>query len=100
MADIVYKFDQMRSAAAKIEDIAQRYKTASDKFQSDFAEAVTGWEGASKDKLSNFISVAVNEYTGTTVPGVVNSLSELLKANAEQMEKADQQIADNIPSEL
>ena len=29
-----------------------------------------------------------------------NALSELLKANADQMEKADQQIADNIPSEL
>ena len=100
MADIVYKFDQMRSAAAKVEDISQRYKAASDKFQSEFADATKDWEGSSKEKLSQFISVVVNEYTGTTVPGVVNALSELLKANADQMEKADQQIADNIPSEL
>ena len=45
MADIVYKFDQMRSAAAKVEDISQRYKAASDKFQSEFADATKDWEG-------------------------------------------------------
>ena len=44
MADIVYKFDQMRSAAAKVEDISQRYKAASDKFQSEFADATKDWE--------------------------------------------------------
>lgn len=100
MADIVFKYDEMRNAVTQIADIASRYKAASDKFQSDFADAVAGWEGASKDKLSAFVTGPVNEYMGTTVPGIITSLSELLKANAEQMEAADQQIADNIPSSL
>ena len=82
MADIVFKFDEMRTAVTQITDIASRYKAASDKFQADFAEG------------------PVNEYMGTTVPGIVTALAELLKANADQMEQADQQIADNIPASL
>ncbi len=100
MADIVFKFDEMRNAASKIEDISNRYKAASQKFQTDFADATKDWEGASKDKLTQFITGAVNEYMGTTVPGIVTALAELIKANADQMEKADQQLADNIPTSL
>lgn len=100
MADIVFKFDEMRNAVNQLADISARYKAAADKFQSEFADAITGWEGASRDKLLNFVSGPVNEYMGTTVPGIITSLSELLKANADQMEAADQQLADNIPSSL
>ena len=50
--------------------------------------------------MSAFITGPVNEYMGTTVPGIVTALAELLKANADQMEQADQQIADNIPASL
>ena len=64
------------------------------------ADAIAGWEGASRDKMSAFITGPVNEYMGTTVPGIVTALAELLKANADQMEQADQQIADNIPASL
>ena len=38
MADIVFKFDEMRTAVTQITDIASRYKAASDKFQADFAD--------------------------------------------------------------
>ncbi len=100
MADIVFKYDEMRTAATQIADISARYKAASDKFQADFADAVSAWEGASKDKMMMFINGPVNEYMGTTVPGIVNALAELLKANADQMEQSDQQIADNIPTSL
>lgn len=100
MADIVFKYEEMRSAVSSIADIAQRYKSASEKFQSDFTAAVAGWEGTSKDKMLSFITGPVNDYMGTTVPDLVNGLSELLAANADQMEKADQQIADNIPTSL
>ncbi len=100
MADIVFKYDEMRTAVTQIADIASRYKSASDKFQSDFAEATASWEGASKDKLTAFVTGPVNEYMGTTVPNMINALSELLKSNAEQMESSDQQIADSIPSSL
>lgn len=100
MADIVFKYDQMKNAANQIQDIANRYKAASDKFQTDFTEATSPWEGASKDKMMQFVTGAVNEYMGTTVPGIVNALADLLNANAENMQDADQQIADSIPSSL
>jgi len=101
MADsIVYRFEEMRNAATQIDDIATRYKAASEAFQSEYQDATAAWEGASKDKMQSFITGAVNEYMGTTVPNVVTALAELLRANAEQMEKADQQIADNVPSDL
>ncbi|MBR1764672.1 MAG: WXG100 family type VII secretion target [Ruminococcus sp.] len=100
MADIVYRFTEMRAAAAKIEDIAARYKTAAATFQKDFAEAVSGWEGASKDKMTAFIAGPVNDYMDSTVPSIVSAMAALLNADAEQMEKADQAIADNIPESL
>ena len=100
MADIVYRFDEMRAAAAKIEDIAARYKTVAATFQKDFADATAGWEGASKDKITAFISGPVNDYMASTVPSIITALAALLNADAEQMEKADQAIADNIPESL
>lgn len=100
MADIVFKYTEMAQAATDIDDLATQYKTAADTFESDFIAAVTSWEGASKDKMSAFISDPVKEYMGTTVPKLLNSLAELLRANADQMQSADQQIADNIPTSL
>jgi hypothetical protein len=40
------------------------------------------------------------QYINETVPNLIKGLAELLNANADQMEKADQQIADNIPQSL
>lgn len=100
MADIVFKYTEMAQAAADIDDLASQYKGAADTFESDFIAAVTNWEGASKDKMTTFISGPVKEYMGTTVPKLLNSLAELLRANVEQMQSADQQIADNIPTSL
>ncbi|MBP5267499.1 MAG: WXG100 family type VII secretion target [Ruminococcus sp.] len=100
MADIVFRYDEIRNAASQIADIAQRYKAASDKLQEDFIAATNAWEGTSKDKMTGFIAGPVNEYIGKTVPDLVNALSELLNANADQMEKVDQELADNIPTSL
>ena len=100
MADITFKYEEMRQSAEKIQDIKARYKAAAAKFEEDFMNATTSWEGASKDKMSAFISGPVKEYMATTVPKLLNSLAELLRANAEQMQNADQQIADNIPTSL
>lgn len=100
MADIVFKYTEMGQAVTDIDNLAKQYKSAADTFETDFLAAITNWEGASKDKMSTFISGPVKEYMGTTVPKLLNSLAELLKANVEQMQSADQQIADNIPTSL
>ena len=100
MADIVFRYPEMRQAAADIKDIAARYKAAATKLESDFSAAVSEWEGESKDAMQFFISGPVMEYTRDTVPQLLEALAELLAANADQMESADRQIAESIPKSL
>jgi WXG100 family type VII secretion target len=100
MADIVFRYEQMTSAAGQIRDIATRYKAAADNLQSEFAGACGEWEGDSKDAMTRFMTMGVNEYTGTTIPQLLNGLADLLEGNAEQMKSADAGIAENIPSTL
>ena len=100
MADIIFKYPEMRKAASDVAGYAKDYTTAANTFESDFLSSISGWEGTSKDKMQAFISGPVKEFIGTTVPQLVDGLSQILSANADQMEKADQQIADNIPSSL
>ncbi len=97
MADITFKYEEMRQSAEKIQDIKARYKAAAAKFEEDFMNATTSWEGASKEKMNAYISGPIKDYMDTQVGQILDSLSEVLKANADQMESADQQIADNIP---
>ena len=98
MADIVFRYVEMRQAASDIRAIAARYKSVATTFESDFIGAISGWEGESKDALQKFISGSVMEYTRDTIPQLLEALAELLDANATQMENADRQIAENIPS--
>ncbi len=100
MADIVFKYVEMRQAVSSIKEIAEQYKTAASNLESGFLGAISGWEGASKDAMANFMSGPVMEYTRDSIPQLLNGLAELLEANAAQMENADQQIADNIPKSL
>ena len=100
MADIVFKYDEMRAAVKQIQDLAARYKSASDTLGNEFLSAIQGWEGESKDAMQKFMTGPVAQYTGVTVPQLLNAMADLLAANADQMEKADGQIAENIPSSL
>lgn len=97
MADIVFRYLEMRNTADTIRDIASRYKVAAATFETDFIAAIRNWEGESKEKMQKFISGTVKEYTYDTIPNLLEALAALLDANADQMKKADQQIAENIP---
>lgn len=97
---ITFNYEQMNSAAGNIEDLANRYQSAATAFAEEFTSAIGEWEGDTKEQLSNFINGAVTEYTGTTIPQIINALAQLLHDNADQMQKADQQIAENIPQSL
>ena len=98
MADTIkFDYSKMTAAAADIRAVAGQYANAAKTFQTDFATAIAGWEGDSKDKMQKFISGTVKEYTENTVPQLLNALADLLDANAQQMKNADAQIAANIP---
>lgn len=100
MADIVFRYPEMKTASEAIRGIASQLKTNSDTFMSDFNSAISAWEGDIKISLTNFINGPVNEYTGDTIPALINALADLLDANAQQMESADKQIAESIPKSL
>ena len=100
MEDIIFKYDEMNAEITQIKDLASQYKSAADTFENDFLSAISSWEGDSKDKMSSFISTPVKEYMATTVPKLLESLADLLQSNISQMQKADQQIAENIPATL
>lgn len=100
MADIVFRYPEMQTAANEIKELAGQYRSAASAFESEFLSSVSGWEGDSKDKMSAFISGPVKEYMEQTVPKLLESLADLLDANAKQMKSADEQIAQNIPTSL
>ena len=100
MADIVFKYVDMRKAVEDIKTVAGKYKTAAVPFEMDFLASITEWEGESKEAMQKFISGPVMEYMRDTVPQLLESLADLLAANADQMESADHQIAENIPTTL
>ena len=100
MADIVFRYEAMRGIVNDLRSLATQYQSTAQRFESDFASAVTSWEGDSKEKLLSFIQGSVNDYISNTVPQVVNGLADLLEANVKIMEEADQQISENIPQSL
>lgn len=101
MADIVFRYPEMRSCATQIKnDIVNGYTGAANTFQNSFAAATSAWEGESKDKMTTFITGPVNEYMTKTIPELLNALAELLEFNATSMENADAEIASNIPTSL
>lgn len=97
MADIVFRYKEMRSAADEMDNIATRYQTSAETFENDFLASISSWEGESKEKMQKFVTGTVREYIHETIPQLVKALAELLRANADQMESADRQIAENIP---
>ena len=100
MADIVFRYEQMRSVVNNLRDLALQYQNAAQRFESDFSSAVSNWEGDSKAALLSFIQGSVNEYISNSVPRVVNGQADLLEANVNTMEEADRQISENIPQSL
>lgn len=101
MADIVFRYPEMRNCASEIKGtIIDGYKGAASTFQNSFAAATSAWEGESKDKMTTFITGPVNEYMTKTIPELLNALAELLEFNATSMENADAEIASNIPTSL
>jgi len=100
MADITFKYEGMQQAVEEIQALAGRYGQEAATFESDFISAISSWEGDSHDKMVNFIQSPVHEYIAETIPQLLNSFAELLQENITQMQKADQQIAENIPASL
>lgn len=100
MADIIFNYPQMQEAAQKIRQYADEYRIAADTLKERIETSTTAWTGASKNRFKAFIDDAVYQYTSRSIPGTVEALAQLLEQNAEQMKKADQELADSLPTAL
>ncbi|MDR1640961.1 MAG: hypothetical protein LBT59_14800 [Clostridiales bacterium] len=100
MADIIFRYDEMNAAVSTVNGYAESYKAAADEYINKLNEAINAWEGESKIKFSNLITGSLKTHIGTTIPEMVKTLADILKANADQMLEADQAVAQSIPETL
>ena len=89
-------YSAVDAAIGQIETAKGAYDTAADTFISAFHSAIAEMEGAAKDALLDFFDKDVTEYIQTSLPGAVDGMKTLLKANLDNFEKVDQQIANSI----
>ena len=96
---IIFQYPQMDIAINTIKDtIAERYNQAGLALITQIQSATENWDGASKAKFWNLIDGSVRNYTTKIIPQIVESLADMLRANKEQMQQADQTIANSIPA--
>ena len=101
MADkIVYDYQKMNNAVAQIRTIKDNYKNAGVTFNTNFTQNSASWQGESKDKLLQLINGDINTMLTKNIPEYLEALASLLEQNADQMAKADNQIAQSIPPQL
>lgn len=94
-SSIVFDYDKMTDAVSKIRNIAGQYQSAASTFHDGFDEAITSWEGDSKDKLKQLLEGNIMNYLNS-IQKAVDGLATLLQNNAKQMQDADKGIADSI----
>ena len=97
---IVFDYTQMQTAVTSIKNLATQYQTAAQTLQSALTTATANWTGDSKDAFMNFVTGPINKHTATDVPAMVNAIATLLDNNAQSMQQADKQVANNMPSNL
>lgn len=97
---IRYDSERMREVAKQVQDMATQYSSTASQFENNFDSATAEWEGASKDKMLVFVEGPVSKYLNDTVQQVLEALSTLLEENANQMEEADEELANAIPDSL
>ncbi len=100
MADIVYKYPEMESAAVEVDGYADQYKKAAETLVDSVKTAIASWEGESRDKFVTFLEGAIFEHLHMNIPQIVGVIAAEIRASAENMSKTDGQLAANIPQTL
>ena len=97
---IIFRYENMNQTANKISELSEDYQRAGTELINALNEAMNSWEGESKTKFSTFINGDVNTYITQTIPNVIKGLSEMLESNSKQMQDADSNIAQQLPTNL
>lgn len=97
---IVFDYEQIASAVAKIRNIADSYKTAAETLQNNVTAAIGTWEGESFDNFNALFTGDIKIFTVKNIPEMVTGLADLLEGNAKSMQETDAEIAKNIPTSI
>ena len=97
---IRYDSERMMAVAREVQGMTSEYSAAANQFSSQFDSATAEWQGASKDKMVAFVEGPVAKYLTDTVPQLLEALGKLLEENANQMQQADEELANSIPDSL
>ena len=100
MADIVYRFEEMNSAASEIDGYVEQYKSAAQRLIDSLNAVTKDWEGETKEKYSAFINGPIFEHLYENIPQIVAALSSEIRMSSENMSQNDSSLADSIPTSL
>lgn len=93
---IIFRFADIQNAVKAIKGCAEEYRSAGNNLIAAINDAITDWEGDSKNKFSQLINgeqSSVREYACKTIPDYVDGLAEMLDQNAKAMAQADAEVA-------
>ena len=91
---------EMEKAVQDIQQKAEELRKAGNLFSENMVSELVGWEGPSKEKFVQFINGAVHTHLTEDIPKLVEGLAQMLQSNYTQMNKADEDMASQLPTTL
>ena len=86
----------MDTSVTNLLNYSTQYGEAATTFVAAFKAAIEAMEGDAKDALVEFFETNIEGLVTKDIPGAVKGLSELLKANAQNFDDVDAQLANSI----
>ncbi|GHU53553.1 hypothetical protein FACS1894132_06010 [Clostridia bacterium] len=93
---IVFKYDQMNTAATAITEKEAKFKSDGQKLITDLKETFSKWEGSSATAFDNLLDGRVNEFIVVQIPNLIDVLVEEIKVSSSSMKETDDTIAGQI----
>lgn len=86
----------MDQSVTNLLNYSTSYGDAATTFVTAFKAAIESMEGDAKDALLEFFETNIEGFVTNDVPAAVKGLSDLLKANADNFDDVDAQLASSI----
>lgn len=86
----------MDTSVTNLQGYATKYEEAATAFVNAFMEAIAEMKGDAHEALEEFFNANIKGLVTKDIPGAVKGLSELLKANAQNFDDVDAQLANSI----
>lgn len=99
MADCKIVNANVSAAVSSISELAGKYASAGEIFETAFKNAIADMEGDAKDALLELFNKSYKDFvTSKTdgIPGMIQGMSDLLEGNRKNFEDVDSQIAASI----